>query len=424
MVNVALKDSQQRIIRSYRLADENIHDLVFLNETGRLDLVKSAAALKAEGIDFQLIEKISVKGLKSKAHMINSQLSLAFIHPEDRTAVTPDLADEDEERQFLASLKASGIGHVAAVTFILLSGWMIRKFFTPEAAVEPVQVVILPQQELPKPKAQPQVKTVKMAEKIVPKKAAKVVEHKVTPRPKIQVLVKNTRPAKTQGLKRSNQPELGTLKTLEKIGGIGTSTAGRNKGTGFGTNSAGAFGNRNGMGGGLGSGTTGGIKNALGGKGLVGGLSGEGSQAFGAQGYGSQNFGGGRAGRGGGSVGDKLGSLMVPAFNDSEVNGGLTRAQVEAVVRRNSGQLLYCYEKALQASPNLRGRMTLDWVVGPQGQVRSVSVASSSLRTKSVENCVVASVKKWKFPRPVGGVNVDISYPFDFGRMNLMAKEG
>lgn len=422
MVNVVLKDSSQRVVRSYKLGDEGVHELIRVRETGRLDLVKSTAHLKAEGLEFDVLEKIQIKSLKDHAHKINSQLSLAFLVPGDRTAVTPDLADENEDERILASVKMSSISHISLLFVILASGWMIRKFMTPEIVEEPMVVLAIPMPE-PVKKTQPPVKTVKMAEKITPKKAVVRQVSKPVPKKKIVALVKSHTKSVTQGIKKSPRPEIGTLNTLAKIGGIGTTTKG-NKGSGFGSNSAGAFGSKNGMGGGLGSGTTGGIKNALGGKGLVGGLSGEGSQAYGAQGYGSSNFGGGRTGRGGGSVGEKLGNLMVPAFDDSEVNGGLTREQVEAVVRRNSGQLAYCYEKALQASPRLKGRLTLSWIVGPTGSVKSVSMASSSLKTKSVENCVLASVKKWQFPRPVGGVNVDISYPFDFGRMNLMAKEG
>lgn len=424
MVNVVLKDREQKVIRNYKLADEGNHDLVLLKDTGRLDLVKSAAALKEDGIDFDLIEKVSIKSLHSHAKPIGSHLSLAFVNVEDRTAATPELAEENEDERIFMTYKLSGASHFVGLFLIFMAGFVIQRFFTPAPVEEQQTVVILPAQELPKPEVSKPVETVKMAERIEPKKQVQV--RKITqpkPQPKKQMLVQSHQKGVTQGLRKSPQPELGTLKTLAKIGGIGTSLNG-NKGTGFGTSRSGAFGNKNGMGGGLGSGTTGGLKSALGGKGLVNGLSGAGSQANGAAGYGSSSFGGGHVGRGGGSVGEKIGNLMVPDFNDGEVNGGLTREQVEAVVRRNSGQLLYCYEKALQASPSLRGRLTLEWIIGPQGTVSTVKMASTSLKAKGVESCVLASLKKWKFPRPLGGVNVDVSYPFDFGRMNLMAKEG
>lgn len=422
MVNVVLKDSQQRVVRNYRLGDENQHELVILKETGRLELIKSSAALKQEGIEFDLIDKVSVKSLHSRSHKVGAHLHLAISNNLDRSAVTPDLAEENEDERILYTYKVSGIGHFAALFMIFVAGFVIQRFFTEAPVEKPVEVVILPAQELPKPQPKQQRKTVKMAQKITPQKAV-VRQVKQTVPVQRRQLITATKKSVTQGLKKSPRAEIGTLKTLAKIGGIGTNTNGKNAGTGFGSGS-GAFGSKDGMGGGLGSGTNGGIKNALSGKGLVGGLSGEGSRAYGASGYGSDNFGGGRLGHGGGSVGAKVGNLMVPDFSEGEVNGGLTREQVEAVVRRNSGQLAFCYEKALQANKDLRGRLTLEWIVAASGSVSSVSVASSSLNAKSVENCVTASVKKWKFPRPVGGVNVDVSYPFDFGRLNLMAKEG
>lgn len=423
MVNVVLKDSGSRIVRSYRLGDENQHELVLMKDTGRLELVKSASVLKSEGFEFDLIDKVSIKSLHANPVKVG-HLTLAISNTEDRAVVTPDLSEENDDERVLYFTKASGIGHFSALFMIFVIGFAVQKWFTPAAEEKPVEVVILPAQELPKPQPKQEKRpTVKMAEKIVKQQPKKVVRQVVQPKPVKRMLVQSNKPAVTQGLKKAPRAEIGTLKTLAKIGGIGATTNGRNAGTGFGSGS-GAFGNKNGNGGGLGSGVNGGIKNALSGKGLVGGLSGEGSRAYGAQGYGSDNFGGGRLGHGGGSVGSKVGNLMVPDFNEGEVNGGLTREQVEAVVRRNSGQLAYCYEKALQAQKDLRGRLTLEWVVAASGRVSSVSVASSSLRAKSVENCVVSSVKNWKFPRPVGGVNVDVSYPFDFGRMNLMAKGG
>ncbi|MBX3019598.1 MAG: TonB family protein [Bdellovibrionaceae bacterium] len=423
MVNVVLKDSGSRIVRSYRLGDENQHELVMMKDTGRLELVKSSTVLKQEGLEFDLIDKVSIKSLHANPVKVG-HLTLAISNTNDRSVVTPDLSEENDDERLLYFTKASGLGHFSALFMIFVIGFAVQKWFTPVPEEKPVEVVILPPQELPKTQPKQQERpTVKMAEEIKPVRKA-VVRKVVQPKPVVKrLVVKNNRPAVTQGLKKAPRAEIGTLKTLAKIGGIGADTRGRNAGTGFGSGS-GAFGNKNGNGGGLGSGVNGGIKNALSGKGLVGGLSGEGSRAYGAQGYGSDNYGGGRLGHGGGSVGSKVGNLMVPDFNEGEVNGGLTREQVEAVVRRNSGQLAFCYEKALQAQKDLRGRLTLEWVVAASGGVSRVSVASSSLRSKSVENCVVASVKKWKFPRPVGGVNVDVSYPFDFGRLNLMAKGG
>jgi TonB family protein len=416
MVNVVLKDGSNRILRTFLTQDEGVHELIMNKESRRIELVKSTAQYEKDGIEFSLIEKLQVKSLKSKDFVISSNLSLGLQTSDMKTLLDSDMAQEDDKKTLTLAYKYSSAGHAAVIGTILLVGFIMQTFFSkPEEKV--MEVVVLPKMEQ-KQEAKKEVVKVKVAETIKavkPQVRPKTIT-KILPKPKVRTATI------TQGMKQAKNAEIGTLRTLEKIGGIGTTTDAKNKGTGYGKNS-GAFGSGNSFGGGLGSGVGGGMKDGLTGKGLVGGLSGNGSRSFGAHGYGEGKFGGGRIGRGGGSLGSKVGNIMVPAFEDSEINGGLTREQVEAVVRRNSGQLLFCYEKALQSQRDLRGRVTTQWVVGPNGGVTTAKVASTSLNNKQVENCVIASIKGWKFPKPVGGVHVDVSYPFDFGRLNLMAKE-
>ncbi|HEX7501397.1 MAG TPA: AgmX/PglI C-terminal domain-containing protein [Polyangia bacterium] len=39
---------------------------------------------------------------------------------------------------------------------------------------------------------------------------------------------------------------------------------------------------------------------------------------------------------------------------------------------------------------------------------------SSTVENVRVEGCVVQAVRRWEFPRPVGGGIVIVSYPFNF----------
>ena len=39
-------------------------------------------------------------------------------------------------------------------------------------------------------------------------------------------------------------------------------------------------------------------------------------------------------------------------------------------------------------------------------------VSSTTLSDKNVGNCVAKAVKRWKFPKPRGGGNVVVTYPF------------
>ncbi len=437
MVTVVLKDQANRVVRSFLLSDENQHELIRNNETNRIELVKDTKDYEAEEIDFTSLDKVSIKGLKNSNYKVNSSLSLSLLENSERSTIDSEMKKEDDTT-VVTAFKWSAITHASFLFVIMLGGFIIQKYFTPATAEKTMEIVVLPvSEELKQQIAQaPKQSMVKVAEKITaqpemksPVQAMNEPKDKVKiPKIKNNVMIKGKSRGESVGYAKGNYSEIGTLRTLEKLGGIGTSTDGNKKGTGYGKSKYGAFGTGTGFGGGLGAGKGGGIKNGLGGKGLVGGLSGEGTRAFGAAGYGEGRFGGGYLGRGGGSVGKNVGDIQVPdfkaAYSDSEVNGGLTREQVEAVVRKNQGQLLYCYEKALQSNPKLRGRIGSRWVIGPSGAVTSIKITSSSVKSGDVESCVQRSITGWKFPHPVGGVHVDVSYPFDFGRLNMMAKGG
>ena len=39
-------------------------------------------------------------------------------------------------------------------------------------------------------------------------------------------------------------------------------------------------------------------------------------------------------------------------------------------------------------------------------------VGSSTLGNSGVEGCIATRMMSWKFPKPLGGVNVKVKYPF------------
>ncbi|PWU19113.1 MAG: hypothetical protein C5B49_06240 [Bdellovibrio sp.] len=443
MVNIALRNKQDKVVRSFLLDDEGSHELIMNHQSRRIELLKSTEQYVKDKIEFTLIEKIQIRQLKNSRYAVSNVLTLSYMGTDAVTVIDSESPEEDSST-LVAAFKWSSVAHLSVLTIILLTGFIIQKFFTPEQKTTEIVVLPVPphvENQLAKAEPAPS-ETVKMSEqKIVEPTSSNPVHERNAPhpRPRPQKLVKfpnrvmiksnhHTHGGESVGFAKGDYSEIGTLRTLEKLGGIGNSIEGNRKGTGFGHSRYGAFGTGSGFGGGLGGGHGGGIKGILGGKGLVGGLPGEGTRAFGAAGYGEGRFGGGYIGRGGGSVGTKVGDVQIPDFKanyeDAEVVGGLTREQVEAVVRKNQGQLAFCYEKALQSNTKLHGRINSRWVIGPQGNVGNARITSSSMGSGEVERCVIKSIGSWKFPHPVGGVHVDVSYPFDFGRLNMMAKGG
>jgi hypothetical protein len=169
---------------------------------------------------------------------------------------------------------------------------------------------------------------------------------------------------------------------------------------------------------GAGSGGVGGMERAVSGKGLVAGTMGQGERIEGGGGYGTRGkSGGGRPGYGSMNMGGTAASYFEPVQEEALVEGGLDRDQIAAVIARHQGEVIYCYEKGLQVQPKLSGRVQIRWTINGSGVVQGASVESSSLRSASVEGCIVNRLRGWRFPKPVGGVNVKVSYPFVLKRL-------
>ncbi|MCG3173609.1 MAG: hypothetical protein GMKNLPBB_01808 [Myxococcota bacterium] len=170
----------------------------------------------------------------------------------------------------------------------------------------------------------------------------------------------------------------------------------------------------------------GGINDALGGlygtsMGTAGGLGGLGSRGSGPGGGGTGVFGlGGRgSGRGaGGSGGINLGGTGkgMEQVDASRVvmKGGLDKSVIAAVIKRHWNQIKYCYEKELSKNPDMGGKVTTFFIIGPNGTVQTASIAQSDLNNAATESCMVSQIQRWVFPKPKGGGNVQVTYPFVF----------
>lgn len=132
-------------------------------------------------------------------------------------------------------------------------------------------------------------------------------------------------------------------------------------------------------------------------------------------GLGSKGIGSGRHGYGvdGGGIGPKgTGGLRIAG--DPLVLGSLDRAQIDAVVKRNTASIKYCYQRQLPQHPDLAGKISVKFVIAGDGTVSSASLKESSLGNASVESCVVGRFKTMRFPEPKGNGMVIVTYPFLF----------
>jgi len=160
----------------------------------------------------------------------------------------------------------------------------------------------------------------------------------------------------------------------------------------------------------------------VGGLGLVGSGRGGGGTGEGTIGLGNTGLigkgGGGGTGSGygrGGGAGFGTKGKRVPQVRQAkaQVQGALDRDIIRRIVRAHINEIRSCYNAGLTKDPNLQGRVAVNFVITGTGKVGSSVVQESTIKDASVANCVAKAVKRWQFPKPRGGGNVIVTYPFN-----------
>lgn len=93
---------------------------------------------------------------------------------------------------------------------------------------------------------------------------------------------------------------------------------------------------------------------------------------------------------------------------------GLTKEEVGRVIHDHMGEIRYCHESAMVYDPKLQGKALIKFTINPAGRVSAASISESNLGNSPLAPCVVSRLKTWQFPRPKGGIDVTVTYPFLF----------
>jgi hypothetical protein len=270
---------------------------------------------------------------------------------------------------------------IALFLFLLCFGFY---FLVPKQAVEVAPQVIEPVMVKITPQVQKTVKVPVIDAVQVPKELA------------------NQKVLQEQAKRRAVAQNLGFLSMLGKkdlnkaLGGMPTSIQDASPGAGAG--------GKEGSGGellvGLGKGVT---RTTVGNSGVAG-----------LGGIGTKGAGGGAGGYGTAMVGSGDGKAIsaMPLSNDIILEGGLDKAVIQATIAKYIAQVRACYEQGLRKNPGITGTVTMAFEINPAGNLNFSKVAKSSLGNAEVEGCISARMMTWLFPKPLGGVNVKVSYPF------------
>jgi outer membrane biosynthesis protein TonB len=177
-----------------------------------------------------------------------------------------------------------------------------------------------------------------------------------------------------------------------------------------GAETAGGFGSGSGKGGGLGPGVGSGTS-TRGGTGSGGG----GTSHADAITHGPVDTGGVRAAKGTpGGTGVKEAQVKVDLDQPDGDLGGLTAAEILKVVKSKRSAIATCYERELQRSKGLGGKVIVSWKIDLGGSVQGAKVRSTTMRNDKVQDCIVRVVQNLKFPQPRGGKIPVVNFPFLF----------
>lgn len=106
--------------------------------------------------------------------------------------------------------------------------------------------------------------------------------------------------------------------------------------------------------------------------------------------------------------------LVAVCAQASEPEEGLTKPEVDHVVKAHRGEIRKCFEST-KVGPDLsQVRVVADFTISVDGSVVRARVESSTAANSRLGECILSKLNSWKFPKPASLVEVDVSYPFIF----------
>lgn len=94
--------------------------------------------------------------------------------------------------------------------------------------------------------------------------------------------------------------------------------------------------------------------------------------------------------------------------------GNVDRADIDRIVKKNLTRIRHCYQRELQKTPDLGGKVKVKFVIGSDGTVKSAVTSTTTLGSPAAENCINHVFDTMVFPEPKGGGTAIVSYPFLF----------
>ncbi len=101
----------------------------------------------------------------------------------------------------------------------------------------------------------------------------------------------------------------------------------------------------------------------------------------------------------------------LPANADPDA---LDANEIRISVQKQMSRIRQCYQRELQRHPELTGRVTVWFLIAPDGRVERTRLRESTMNNILVEDCIVDEVQSMTFSKPQAGKSVPVSFPFNF----------
>jgi hypothetical protein len=113
---------------------------------------------------------------------------------------------------------------------------------------------------------------------------------------------------------------------------------------------------------------------------------------------------------GGDGFDDLLGGKKKMAAN-ADLKPTLSRDDVLGTIKANAPSITKCADAYARAGGVLPAKVVVKWVIKPSGLTEGQEMATPELKGTSMDACVLAAVRKWKFPEFQSGP-IPVTFPF------------
>ncbi len=96
----------------------------------------------------------------------------------------------------------------------------------------------------------------------------------------------------------------------------------------------------------------------------------------------------------------------------SEPTGRLDPRLIQEVIQQHRGEVLECYQRALQGQPGFQQSLSARFIISRSGRVSSAQVPVES--APELGACIETKMLSWVFPPPSGDGAVTVTYPLRF----------